>query len=304
MRKSKALCLLLLCALFLLNGCIVLDEEALNGGTEDTETESPSRAVSVKPPEVTVGAPVESGGDATYRTKVNTEILDTGRDAAYLLLVNKQNPLESDYVPTELVTLTCHTTYEMELELRAAMALYEMLDEMAAYGLDTKNDIAVTSAYRSYRLQGELFEDYVAYEMNHPEGFSRDALDVLGYYYIRTQYEEKGKSRLSAADARRVVAAYSAEAGKSEHQTGLCVDLITADMKNNLTVVFEEKPVFAWLSAHAHEFGFILRYPKGKETITGYTYEPWHYRFVGREAATEICERGITLEEYLETQQG
>lgn len=299
MRKSKTLLLLLLSALTLLCGCVTPLEHYPGEETSTPTTESSHGGiVSVTPPEVTVGAP-QKGEVYTYRTAVNEETLDTSLDPRYLLLVNKQSPLTMDYVPSELVKLTCHTTYEMELELRAAMALYEMFDEMSAYGLDVKNDIAVTSAYRSYRLQGELFEEYVDFEKNHPDGFSADARNVLGYYYIRTQYEDKGIFKLSDADARRVVAAYSAEAGKSEHQTGLCVDLITADMKNNLTVVFEEKPVFAWLSQHAHEFGFILRYPKGKEDVTGYTYEPWHYRFVGREAATEMHELDMTLEEYL-----
>jgi D-alanyl-D-alanine carboxypeptidase len=77
------------------------------------------------------------------------------------------------------------------------------------------------------------------------------------------------------------------------------VDFITSDMNNSLTVDFETKAAFAWLRENAHTFGFILRYPKGKEEITGYSYEPWHYRFVGREAATEIRAAGITLEEYL-----
>ena len=66
-----------------------------------------------------------------------------------------------------------------------------------------------------------------------------------------------------------------------------------------LDVTFEGTSAFRWLKENAHKFGFILRYPKEKEDVTGYSYEPWHYRFVGREAATEIYEKGITLEEFL-----
>jgi D-alanyl-D-alanine carboxypeptidase len=77
------------------------------------------------------------------------------------------------------------------------------------------------------------------------------------------------------------------------------VDFITSTMGNHLTVAFANTPAFAWLSNNAYRFGFILRYPEGKENITGYTYEPWHYRFVGREAATDIHFGRITLEEYL-----
>ena len=68
---------------------------------------------------------------------------------------------------------------------------------------------------------------------------------------------------------------------------------------DGLTTAFEDTEAFAWLCDNAYKFGFILRYPKDKDGITGYTYEPWHYRFVGREAATDIYFGKLTLEEYL-----
>ncbi len=85
---------------------------------------------------------------------------------------------------------------------------------------------------------------------------------------------------------------YSARPGHSEHQTGLAVDI------NSTSGSFEYTAEFRWLQQHAHEYGFILRYPKGKEWITGYAYEPWHYRYVGIDVATIIYEEGITYEEY------
>ena len=85
---------------------------------------------------------------------------------------------------------------------------------------------------------------------------------------------------------------YSAHPGYSEHQTGLAVDI------NSLYTTFENSREYAWLKAHAHEFGYIERYQKGKEYITGYSYEPWHYRYVGIDAAKIIHEQGITYEEY------
>ena len=100
-------------------------------------------------------------------------------------------------------------------------------------------------------------------------------------------------------DAARIANFYSAKAGQSEHHTGLCVDLMTEDMKQ-LDETFANTRAFAWLRENACRFGFILRYPKEKETVTGYCYEPWHYRFVGTEAATEMRERNLTLEEYLQ----
>ena len=154
----------------------------------------------------------------------------------------------------------------------------------------------MTSAYRSYKRQQELFEGYREKEM---QGFSTEAYDFLGYEYIYNQYLVNGKTGLNATDAERVVLSYSAAPGTSEHQTGLCVDFITAEMAGILDVRFEQSDAFAWLKDNAYKFGFVLRYPKGKETTTGYSYEPWHYRFVGREAATDIYCANLTLEEYL-----
>ena len=85
---------------------------------------------------------------------------------------------------------------------------------------------------------------------------------------------------------------YTARPGHSEHQTGLAVDIGTTKG------TFEYTSEFKWSQAHAHEYGFIMRYPKGKEWITGYSYEPWHYRFVGKEAARVIHIEGLTYEEY------
>lgn len=86
---------------------------------------------------------------------------------------------------------------------------------------------------------------------------------------------------------------FSARPGHSEHQTGLAIDV------NTVTDSFGATPEAAWLAAHAHEFGFIIRYPKGKEHITGYKYEPWHIRYLGVDTATKVYNSGLTLEEYL-----
>ena len=91
----------------------------------------------------------------------------------------------------------------------------------------------------------------------------------------------------------------SARAGESEHQTGLCFDFITKWMNGNLDERFETTLAFAWLKENAHLYGFILRYPADKVAETEYSYEPWHYRFVGRKAAVEIYHSGMCLEEYL-----
>ena len=234
----------------------------------------------------------------TYQSNVNEEILMTGLSKAYLVLANKTYVLGEDYVPEELVTLTCRTTYPMKLESRAAEALYEMMDEMTAAGI---TNTLVTSAYRSYARQVELFNGYLQHEQS---TISEEAYEYFDSEYLFQNYLSQGKTKLSVADARKVVLSYSAEPGTSEHQTGLCIDFITEEMAGNLNTDFENYKVFTWLSENAYQFGFILRYPKGKEGITGYTYEPWHYRFVGREVATDIHYSGLTLEEYLGAVQG
>lgn len=118
--------------------------------------------------------------------------------------------------------------------------------------------------------------------------------------YIRSPYRSYATqqglySRYVTSDGKVAADTYSARPGYSEHQTGLAADITspTTTFDN-----FEYSQEFKWLQEHAHEYGFILRYPSGKEYITGYIYEPWHYRYVGVEVATRIHETGLTYEEY------
>ena len=230
-----------------------------------------------------------------YNTSVDVAVLTTNLDKTYLILANKINELDSTYEPQSLTTLTCETTYSMKLESRAAQALYAMLAEMKNAGV---RDILVTSAYRSYDKQSETYNHWVQEEMR--GGFSEDAYRVLGAEYIQMNYLDKKIYNLNFEDAHKVAQSYSAMSGQSEHQTGLCIDFNTSDMNELLTEAFEDTEAFAWLAENAYKFGFILRYPEDKEDITGYTYEPWHYRFVGREAATDIHVGKMTLEQYLQ----
>ena len=96
-------------------------------------------------------------------------------------------------------------------------------------------------------------------------------------------------------DSRASVDTYSARPGHSEHQTGLAVDINVASTGAH----FENTPAFAWLKAHCAEYGYILRYDKGQEHITGFRFEPWHYRYVGKEIAETVMSWGISYEEYL-----
>lgn len=196
------------------------------------------------------------------------------KDERYLILVNKQNPCGADHAPASLSSLpTALTLYgkSIQLESTAALAVEALVLELRARGYE---DIAITSGYRDYNYQQVLFNTYMEQEKSKHPGWTE-------------------------AQCRAEVLTYSAFPGESEHQTGLCVDLISTK-KVVLDESFAQNPAYAWLVENAHHFGFILRYPEGKEEITGYTYEPWHYRFVGVEAATAIYEQGTTLEEYLQ----
>lgn len=191
----------------------------------------------------------------------------------HLVLANKTHALDRDYVPEELTVLDCPVAdgRKFELSYDAAKALSAM---MLAMEVDGVTDVYVTSAYRTYTYQESLYEGYVRKHM--AEGMSR-----------------------SEAEAK--TSTYSSRPGESEHQTGLCVDFTTKSIGGQLNENFENTAAFAWLSENAYQYGFILRYPRSAEQIdiTGYDYEPWHYRFVGRYAATEIYMGNLTLEEYL-----
>lgn len=135
----------------------------------------------------------------------------------------------------------------------------EKFEQMAADAKKENLNIVAMSTYRSYEYQETLYNNYA---------------------------KQDGKEK---ADT------YSAHPGHSEHQTGLSVDVF--NLKEPFTN-FENTEEFKWMQKHAHEYGFILRFPKGKENITGYTYEAWHYRYVGIKHAKYIKENNITLEEY------
>lgn len=182
-----------------------------------------------------------------------------------LSLVNKQHALPKDYVPSDLVYPEVRFPFVEELPKRQMRKIAaEALEKMFADADLESLDLFAQSGYRSYERQDVLFASYVS---NHGE-------------------EEANT--------------FSARPGESEHQSGLTMDVTSPHVNYALVVEFGETEEGIWLEEHAAEYGFIIRYPKGKEAITGYQYEPWHLRYVGVKAAKEIMERGITLEEYLE----
>ena len=187
---------------------------------------------------------------------------EVDRDAWNLTLVNPWNALPEDYTFTATQLVNGHSVDE-----RCYPDLQEMMDACRAAGLSP----VICSSYRSWEKQQSLLQNKIDRLM--AQGYSRDDAE---------------------AEAAREVAV----PGTSEHQLGLALDIV--DINNqNLDESQEDTPVQKWLMEHSWEYGFILRYPSDKSEITGIIYEPWHYRYVGRDAAAEIHELGVCLEEYL-----
>lgn len=185
-------------------------------------------------------------------------------DPTITALVNKEHSLEDNYAPDDLVTVDVPTVLENpevnQLREVAADALKEMFDEAKESGIY----LHARSGYRSYETQVQLFQNYVE------------------------QHGEEAANR------------YSAKPGQSEHQTGLVMDVTSESMDFQLDESFDETEEGKWLRDHAHEYGFIIRYPKDGEDMTGYMYEPWHIRYLGVDMATNVYESGLTYEQYLE----
>jgi D-alanyl-D-alanine carboxypeptidase len=194
----------------------------------------------------------------------------SAEDSALLLLVNKDNSLPAGYTPVLAAIAQKYfiqTGVEFSMDSRAAPSMVSMLDAARKDGVD----IGIICGYRSNATQTSLYKNKI-----------QRLID----------------SGVASAAAPSQAALAVAPPGYSEHETGLCADL-AYNGKSYLDDSYEKTPAFTWLSAHAAEYGFILRYPKDKTEVTGYEYEPWHYRYVGTANAAAIKARGMCLEEYV-----
>ncbi len=205
---------------------------------------------------------------SAYEKYMNPEDRD-----GYLTLVNENSTIDESYLPKDL-TDVADTRKDgrntQKMAKTAAMALEAMFIELRANGY---TDVSVTSAYRSYTYQAYLFNMY-------------------------TEQEMAANKSLTRAEAEAITETYSARPGTSEHQTGLCCDMHNL---SSAQTAFAQQEAYKWLKDNCWKFGFIIRFPEGKQEITGISFEPWHYRFVGRYHAKAIYESGLCLEEYLET---
>jgi len=203
----------------------------------------------------------ESAGNEDSESEVPGE---RPQDDWRLILVNPWNPIPDNY-QVELVRLD----NKQSADKRCYTELINMLDDCRKAGLFP----IICSSYRTRERQQYLYDRQV--ERLVRRGYSRE-------------------------EAEKEAATSNAVPGTSEHQTGLAFDIVDRN-NQNLDESQEDTPVQKWLMENSWRYGFILRYPEDKSEITGIIYEPWHYRYVGKEAAKEIYERKICLEEFLQS---
>lgn len=192
----------------------------------------------------------------------------------YLFLVNTSHRLDADYVPDDMIPVVNTRNDRAKVQMReyAAKALEAFFIEAETEGMTYLNErtgkvLSVMSAYRSYSYQQQLFDNQKALYASYGERAEEMAAKEVQY------------------------------PGCSEHQSGLCCDMhniASADIS------FESEAAATWLKENCYKFGFILRYPKDKTEITGISFEPWHFRYVGRYHASRMHELGMCLEEYME----
>ncbi|GAA0604260.1 hypothetical protein GCM10009001_21800 [Virgibacillus siamensis] len=202
-------------------------------------------------------------GSALNKPDGNKKVVTNPHEV--LELVNKEHSLPDGFKPKNLVVPDVNFPFDgfhekKQMRKVAANALEKLFH---AANDQAGLELFAQSGYRSYDRQDAIFASNV-------EAYGEEAANNV-----------------------------SARPGESEHQTGLTMDVTSPDVGFHLNTDFGKTDEGQWLKEHAAEYGFIIRYPKDKETITKYQYEPWHLRYVGEKAATEIMKKGITLEEFL-----
>ncbi|MBQ8742435.1 MAG: M15 family metallopeptidase [Clostridia bacterium] len=233
----------------------------------------------------------------------------------YLLLVNPWNALEKGeeftygVVAPQSKMSAVKSIYNfsylpsIKLNTTALNALAAMFREaVETTGLTTKN-LQVTSSYRDYATQKTIFERNV----KNTKKYVCNNAECLFEYITKYSYDKCKQCgstvtnvTITKEEAEANVKTYSCAPGTSEHQTGLVVDVIDRNYSTDLIEGFKNTEAGKWLAANCNRFGFILRFEKEKEDITGIIYEPWHFRYVGRYHATRMTELGMCLEEYVE----
>lgn len=238
----------------------VLDDDDVMVGYDNEELNVSADEIDQYSLDDIMEANEESKGISSAYSQTTSKL---SKDDWQLVLVNKQHPVPEDYT----VTLG-KIKGSMKCDIRILDDLTDMMQAAKADGIQ----LVVCSPYRDYNRQTVLFNRKIDY------------------------YMEEGHSYM---EAYKLASMTVTVPGASEHQIGLALDIVSTTY-SWLEIDFGETSAGKWLKEHCDEYGFILRYPEGKEYITGIQYEPWHFRYVGKEAAAQIMERDITLEEFIE----
>ena len=184
--------------------------------------------------------------------------VDTTTVSSIQKITNKNHPIDSGYVPANLTIVNVNSNGTQYLRSEAASELVNMFAAAHKDGID----LYLVSGYRSYAQQLALYNTYVS------------------------------------TDGKALADSYDAIPGACEHQLGLAVDLSDDNRDHDIDDSFESTAAYQWLLKHSYEYGYILRFPPGKESITGIAYNPWSFRYIGIEEAKKVYDSGLTLEEY------
>jgi zinc D-Ala-D-Ala carboxypeptidase len=246
-----------------------------NGDETPSPTPTPTAPITVAPvtpaPEVTVTPtatptptpePVPEEPPPATAPPIPTPVPGVP-EVVLTIVVNKEHALPDRYIPPQLRWIPREFVIPGGSDMLLRSDTLDAWAELAAAALADGHDIRIRSAYRSYEEQAWTFNYWI---------------DVYG--------EQEARRR-------------SAPPGHSEHQLGTTIDVTTADVAWELDQQFHMTPGGAWLMEHAHEYGFALSYPEGGEAITGYIHEPWHWRYIGIDAARAWHASGLTLVEFL-----
>lgn len=239
---------------------------SLGGSSKKLENLTPTVTKTVKNRSTTTSATLSSFLQIEEKIlaaeSVNANfIITTDKGNDLLVLVNKKIRLPANFIPANLVSLNSLVSSAAGSQMTGEAA--NALKNMFDASKTEGLNLTVVSAYRSYLQQQNLFNGYVS------------------------------SAGLRSAET------FSARPGHSQHQLGTTADL-GAVGKQTLSDSFGQTLEGKWLEANSYKFGFVLSYPKGKEAITGYIYEPWHFRYIGVENAFKVKESGLILEEYLQ----
>lgn len=248
------------------NEFILLDDDDVIAGYDDVELHGMEEADKYSLSEILEeDVSIMSEGEKSAVTETeDAEEIKYSADDWRLVLINKQHPIPDDYEFTLGNIKTIKGTMKCDERI-----IDELLSMMQAAAIDGVT-LEICSPYRDLNYQEILFNRKI-------EAYMKKGMSYMDAYTISSQAVTVP--------------------GASEHQIGLAIDIVSDDYVT-LDEGFADTDAGRWLAAHSCEYGFILRYPLGKENITGIEFEPWHFRYVGKDAATIIMTEGITLEEF------